>query len=330
MLLNAEFVSETHSDFGHFREALSGRTNDLTQLSPGPLQLTRHQVEFEGRLALSHLASNRHLTDKVVIDQNWITFVICFSHQVFCGLEAPKGSLIIFGSSREYRRFLPEGFETFEISAPVDEFRSAGLNLGDGSLDDLRPDRCVLKLSNDKLDAFRQLSTGVNELIKSKLYPTVDPAWAAATRERAIGLIESTLRRSRRAKFPTMTSLSSKWLLTSRALDSIDLLGPSTATIAELSQTLGCNKRTLQVAFKTILGISPLQYLLARRLELARRDLLAAQPGDETVPKIAASHEFFHFGRFSQYYSTLFGELPCQTLKRKCRERLLTELTQVS
>jgi transcriptional regulator GlxA family with amidase domain len=39
--------------------------------------------------------------------------------------------------------------------------------------------------------------------------------------------------------------------------------------------------------------------------------------GPPSVTQVASDQGFMHFGRFSQYYRSLFGELPSDTLRRR-------------
>jgi AraC-like DNA-binding protein len=75
-------------------------------------------------------------------------------------------------------------------------------------------------------------------------------------------------------------------------------------------------ERTLRLCCQQHLGISPKHYLILRRMDLARRALLASAPGERTVTDIATSFGFWHFGRFSTVYRSLFNELPSQSLNR--------------
>ena len=64
-------------------------------------------------------------------------------------------------------------------------------------------------------------------------------------------------------------------------------------------------------------GMGPHQYLMRRRrMYLARRALLAAVT-ETTVTEIATLFGFWHFGRFSAGYHTIFGEFPSTTLARR-------------
>lgn len=85
--------------------------------------------------------------------------------------------------------------------------------------------------------------------------------------------------------------------------------------VAELAGAAGVSARTLQDAFRRDLGITPLEQLRRTRLERARHDLLAADPGGGSVTEIAARWGFFHTGRFSQAYRAAYAELPSETLR---------------
>jgi len=86
-------------------------------------------------------------------------------------------------------------------------------------------------------------------------------------------------------------------------------------TIADMSRALGLSVRSIQHAFQFHRDYSPTQFIKSRRLELARRRILSAQPG-ATITDIACECGFHHFGRFSSEYRKTFGETPSTTLRR--------------
>jgi AraC-like DNA-binding protein len=61
--------------------------------------------------------------------------------------------------------------------------------------------------------------------------------------------------------------------------------------------------------------MGPKQYLLRRRMNLARQDLRQADASTTTVTAIAANLGFWSFGRFATDYKALFGEMPSTTLR---------------
>jgi AraC-like DNA-binding protein len=77
----------------------------------------------------------------------------------------------------------------------------------------------------------------------------------------------------------------------------------------------GVPLRSLERIFSRNLGISPQQYIKARRLNVVRRHLLATDIEQGLcVTDVALSHGFTHLGRFAGDYRRHFGESPRQTL----------------
>ena len=62
--------------------------------------------------------------------------------------------------------------------------------------------------------------------------------------------------------------------------------------------------------------MGPIHYLWLRRMHLAHRALLCADPASATVTSIATEYGFWELGRFSVEYRTLFGEAPSTSLQR--------------
>ncbi len=87
-------------------------------------------------------------------------------------------------------------------------------------------------------------------------------------------------------------------------------------SLADITDAAKVHVTTLLKGFKQHYEISPIAYLKQKRLEAARRRLLAADPLSTSVTAVATQWRFFHLGRFAQYYCQLFGELPSETLKR--------------
>jgi AraC family ethanolamine operon transcriptional activator len=96
----------------------------------------------------------------------------------------------------------------------------------------------------------------------------------------------------------------------------VDAQGAARCSIAELAQALGVARRTLELAFRDHLGVSPARYVAVLRLNAMRRELLSASEDNLCVAELARRHGVIHLGRFASVYRQMFGELPCQTLRR--------------
>ena len=87
--------------------------------------------------------------------------------------------------------------------------------------------------------------------------------------------------------------------------------------VTDLCRVAGVSERTLEYAFKEVMGLTPVGYLIQLRLHRVRQALLAATPGSTTVSAEALRWGFWHFGEFSRAYKNCFGELPSDTLLLK-------------
>ncbi len=87
--------------------------------------------------------------------------------------------------------------------------------------------------------------------------------------------------------------------------------------VSDLCRVAAVSERTLEYAFKEVMGLTPMTYLIRLRLHRVRQALLAGTQGSTTVSAEALEWGFWHFGEFSRAYKECFGELPSDTLRRK-------------
>jgi len=87
-------------------------------------------------------------------------------------------------------------------------------------------------------------------------------------------------------------------------------------TMPALCADVGVPERTLRMCCAEFLGVSPMRYLLLRRLNKARSALRRADPSTMSVAEVARNHQFLELGRFAVTYRTTFGESPSVTLQR--------------
>jgi AraC family ethanolamine operon transcriptional activator len=87
--------------------------------------------------------------------------------------------------------------------------------------------------------------------------------------------------------------------------------------VTDLCEAAGVSERTLQYAFKEVMGMSPVAYLTRLRLHRVRHALRTASQASTTVTTESLRWGFWHFGDFSRAYKDCFGELPSDTLRRK-------------
>jgi len=106
-----------------------------------------------------------------------------------------------------------------------------------------------------------------------------------------------------------------------RARDFIENHFREKILMLDLCKHTGVGLRTLQRCFAAYFQVTPTQYIKARRLDAARRDLVAGNPHADSVSKIADRNGLEHFGRFSVDYRAQFGESPRDALARPAPRR---------
>jgi AraC-like DNA-binding protein len=104
-----------------------------------------------------------------------------------------------------------------------------------------------------------------------------------------------------------------------RAKAFIDEHATEPITVADIAEAARLSIRGLHSAFKSQVGVSPMEYRRRVRLSIARAALLAADPADDArVATIAHAAGFLHLGRFAAAYRALHGENPNDTLRSGC------------
>jgi len=95
--------------------------------------------------------------------------------------------------------------------------------------------------------------------------------------------------------------------------------GYGAVSVAELCDVTGTPRRTLERVFHETYTMGPADYVRRHALNAVRRSLLDEDGGAKSITDVAIAHGFWHLGRFSQQYRTLFGELPSETLRQRGR-----------
>jgi len=99
-----------------------------------------------------------------------------------------------------------------------------------------------------------------------------------------------------------------------RACSFIDDNLSRTIRLADLCACTNTGARALEYGFRQSLGISPISYIRAQRLNLARR-LLLTFCAQRTVTTTALDCGFGHLSQFAIDYRKYFGESPSATLR---------------
>lgn len=144
----------------------------------------------------------------------------------------------------------------------------------------------------------------------------VDPVAAVAAEEELLDALAQLLRASawandRHVGRPQV----SRGRVIARCLELINESESQPLFISDLCRVAQVSERTLRNIFQEYFGAAPMRLLLVRQLREIRSALLAADPAEQTVMKIAARFGIWDFSLFARNYRALYAEAPSQTLR---------------
>ena len=146
-----------------------------------------------------------------------------------------------------------------------------------------------------------------------------DPVSSAEFRDGLLERLTALLRGPEQDVRPSLVGRPlERYSLVRRALDLMETGLEDLSGTQDLADALDVSPRRLQYAFSDVLGTSPHQYLLMRKLHAVRRELRGRCRPETTVSRAASRYGFRDLGRFSERYRRFFGELPSQTLEEGC------------
>jgi AraC-like DNA-binding protein len=102
----------------------------------------------------------------------------------------------------------------------------------------------------------------------------------------------------------------------SRAISFIEARAGDDIGLIDIARAACVTPRAVQISFRRHLDTTPLAHLRRVRLDRAREQLRAADPGQgSTVTAVAARWGFASPSRFTVHYRARYGELPSHTLR---------------
>jgi len=91
---------------------------------------------------------------------------------------------------------------------------------------------------------------------------------------------------------------------------------PNPIRLSELCAHAHTQARSLEYGFHEVLGISPVSYIKALRLNRIHHLLLSRLSADRTITEIALDCGFWHLSQFAADYRKFFGESPSSARRR--------------
>jgi len=165
------------------------------------------------------------------------------------------------------------------------------------------------------LDRLRHLVSRVMTPDESVSF--ADPAAASAAEEEVLSAVLHTIEFSNatqdrhlgRPQVPRNRVIA-------RTLAIIEAAQGKPLFIDDLCRSTEVSERTLRNVFHEFFGCGPMRLLKVRQLLEIRRALLAGDPSQDTVARIAARFGIWDFSLFARNYKALYGESPSETLRK--------------
>lgn len=299
-------------DFDEQATLLQGWNQRYAQLSPGRFRGAILELLFDDiHLFMESTSHALYQSGKLGEDAIAVGIPLrATGHGLFCGSVLAGGAAPVFS-----------GRDGFEFYSP-DQLTMGGMVASRASLAEWLPERVL-----DELEGAAHLKKASPQILAEAgrfLHTVFDLC------RRSPGLQQSAAfrRRMRDSVYACMAdvltdrvdperglSAGRRATVVRQARDYIDAAGDEQVGIEDLCRELKISRRTLQYCFQEALGMNPVAFIRARRLNQVRHLLKEV----DSVTEAATALGFWHFGHFAQEYRKLFGELPSDTMRRHHR-----------
>lgn len=292
------------------------------QIQPGPLLLKEHLLETND-LIINYYSTNQKIMDHSAFYPNDLVFILGSSRVngcKWCGIDVPINTLAVLHAQREHLALLPPNFDYIGIMLKTSVVFREYLLSEYMWKQTLQPETAIFNNESLRISKFRnqllsyfQSPERLKILTNNQLTIYGFNNWIFDE----LGQIFSEIEENQHGRHFSFRNVSRRYRLLKKTIDFIEesLLEP--LTISQICNQIGTTPRTLQLCFKELLGISPFQYIKARKLHAVRENLFYSEKSTKFITHLSQDYGFQHSGRFSSQYQHMFGELPKVTLKRR-------------
>ena len=292
----------------------------LVQLRSEPLRATRVVVRLQSTVAIYH-STNLSVRARTVLENGLLGFVVFGPRAagIVNGLQVRPDLMLTTAPATEVRFTVDAGYESIAIGISPGDFE-AHLKAR-GQWNPPHSPRPLNPLVCDPAKARALFTFGKRMALTAAQHPDlfngIKEVRAAAEVELVEALLDTidssedyTVTRSDKTHqaYSDVVRLVEEYVLTH-----ID----TQLFVTDLCKAAAVSQRTLEYAFKEILGMSPIAYLQRFRLHRVRQALRTGTRGTTTVSAEALKWGFWHFGDFSKAYKECFGESPSETLRHE-------------
>jgi AraC family ethanolamine operon transcriptional activator len=288
------------------------------QMSPGRFSGCLRQLQF-GRTQLFHESSSHCVHQIGAAWRESLVFVTSDNLTEparWMGHTLNRNDIGIFRGDTGFEAVAPAGCRILAAAVDSGDFLSYARIVAP---EDFSPDK--------PLDRRLVRASGLHAYFSAFLRQTLDTVMEAPqllAEEAAQKTLRETLYSqmvellsTRHRKVSAGTALQRSTLVLS-VRDYVNSRSAEVPSVVDICAEFGVSRRSLQYAFEEVVGMNPVAYLRASRLNAVRRDIKATSP-QIPVLDLAARWGFWHPSYFSASYKQLFGELPSVTPRATSR-----------
>lgn len=294
---------------------VAGTAHDVLQLAPGILDARLNLLKVRGlEVAGGEVNLPLRALGRTVPHLATITLhLACPGGGVVNGRRVETGAVVVWRPGASYDGVAPAGDRWVTLLVPWAELpRRAGVARR-GTSWRWNTSLLTTELRADEREAAEELAERTRALADASRGPV--PLGVAETlRDAWLGLVGPLFARAAPSPPPRGATWSAT--LDVRAAERYlyeHLEGE--VYLADVSRATGVPPRTLQAAFRHVLGCSPMAYLETLRLHAVLRALRNAGPAPTTAREIARSLGFRHYPRFSAAFRARFVASPSELLR---------------
>jgi AraC family ethanolamine operon transcriptional activator len=282
--------------------AANGWASDYVQITPGSLRVDVGAKEV-GNIALGREKVSHRVVGsaKSIDDQFSVLLSLNGSEALVSGRKLDRQNLLFITPNTDMDIVMNDGLDVVTIGIPADMFGEHLVAVGDDDSLLETQDIASLEIHNGHIEPLRRLTRdlfsgrsdgrSLDSIFVSRLIRAMVPKHAG------------TIKSDRYHRL-------SRHRIVERAREYIHDHLAEPILVPDLCSYCGASQRTLERMFKSDFGTTPNRYILAARLNAARRDLLNANFANFPIADIAMWNGFTHMGRFARHYENQFGQLP--------------------
>jgi len=293
-----------------FADSIRGWNVDFRQLDPGDANIRVIQVATPTIMISSGIFS-RSLEQKGESPPDTWTFAILEESSpdiIWRGQVMSKNTIAVYPPGAEIDAYSPSGFHVLTISIPTDVFKRWASLCKSDNLRTLQPKYRLIHVNPPKLYAIRSAARKFLTEGNPRQLQDFEMIMDFPNIMVDILRITSTIR--------SKPSVKKRNLLLVSIIAYINAHISEPISLADLCTIAKVSPRMVQYIFMDSFGVSPKQYIQARRLNAVRKDLLHAKTTKRRISDIASDWGFWHMSQFAVDYRQFFKELPSETIAR--------------